>query len=173
MENHQKLLKYPEFDIISSQIINKFKEINSNLHINGSNDEVDSMANSPKNKTLKDFQFLMNSIMKKNKPNLTIISPFGSTLSPDTNVTGLRSPFRGMIGTTNSIKTNKTPEFKSLDYEDDGDFMYDTNKKDNNTILEGNKYNYHIKILFLTDIQMKKRKLDNNGHHVKIIQNST
>ena len=174
MENHQKLLKDPEFNIISSQIINKFKEIKENHHINGSDHEDDLMASSLKNKTLKDFQFLMNSIMKKNKPNLTIISPFGSTLSPDTNVNGSRSPFRGIMGTTtSSIKTNKSPESKSLDYEDDGDFMYDTNIKDNHAILEGNSSSVIMHNILKIDIQMKKRKLDENGHHVKIIQNST
>jgi len=105
----------------------------------------------------------MTSYYKKNKPNLTIISPFGNTIVPDTSSTNGKSPLKPgtplNMSSVNSLKRSASAATKLVEYEDDGDFMFDPKSQKENALLE--------------DIQMKKRKLDENGNHVKIIPSST
>jgi len=160
--NHQQFLKDPSFTTITTQIESKIQEINSAQNQNDPN-KIEETELTRLNKNIKDLQQMMTSFIKKNKPNLTIISPFGSTITPESNpAKSFLKP--GQLASSNGggkFASNSSSSHKSMEYEDDIDYMYEANiQKDNNHGV-------------FEDIQMKKRKLDENGAYVKIINNSS
>jgi hypothetical protein len=112
-------------------ISNRIKDTHARLTI-GENSEMNE------EKKLNETSYL--SASRRGRPNLTIISPFGSVLTVDSvekMKPNLSQPSTPSNGNATGIKRTSSNLAKLVDYDDEMEFNLETRNKDNNFMLEG------------------------------------
>jgi len=111
---------------------------------------------------------------RRGRPNLTIISPFGSVITTADTGDRIKSPLSQPSpsnggGNQTNIKRTSSNLAKLVDYDDELEFNMETRGKEANFMLEG-KVKFYVSNTL--DIQMKKRKLD-EMNNLKLVNKDT